>query len=68
MRKPRILIVEDEESTAQEPYPNYGEGDDDETILGQDIVNSCIEKSAQARGQQTNVSFFAFQILAECIS
>ena len=53
-------VVEDEESTAQEPYPNYGEGDDDETILVQDIVNSCIEKSAQARGQQTNVSFFAF--------
>lgn len=53
-------VVEDEESTAQEPYPNYGEGDDNETILGQDIVNSCIEKSAQARGQQTNVSFFAF--------
>lgn len=53
-------VVEDEESSAQEPYPNYGEGDDDETILGQDIVNSCIEKSAQARGQQTNVSFFAF--------
>lgn len=53
-------VVEDEEITAQEPYPNYGEGDDDETILGQDIVNSYIEKSAQARGQQTNVSFFAF--------
>lgn len=53
-------VVEDEENTAKEPYPNYGEGDDDETILGQDIVNSCIEKSAQARGQQTNVSFFAF--------
>lgn len=53
-------VVEDEENTAQEPYPNYGEGDDDETILEQDIVNSCIEKSAQARGQQTNVSFFAF--------
>ncbi|EDM42834.1 DEAD/DEAH box helicase [unidentified eubacterium SCB49] len=53
-------VVEDEESTAQEPYPNYGEGNDDETILGQDIVNSCIEKSALARGQQTNVSFFAF--------
>lgn len=53
-------FVEDEENTAKEPYPNYGEGDDDETILGQDIVNSCIEKSAQARGQQTNVSFFAF--------
>lgn len=53
-------VIEDEESTAEEPYPNYGEGDDDETILGQDIVNSCIEKSAQARGKQTNVSFFAF--------
>lgn len=53
-------VVEEDENTANEPYPNYGEGDDDETILGQDIVNSCIEKSAQARGQQTNVSFFAF--------
>jgi type I restriction enzyme R subunit len=53
-------VIEDEESTAEEPYPKYGEGDDDETILGQDIVNSCIEKSAQARGKQTNVSFFAF--------
>ncbi len=53
-------VVEDKENTVQEPYPNYGEGNDDETILGQDIVNSCIEKSAQARGQQTNVSFFAF--------
>ena len=53
-------VVENEENTIQEPYPNYGEGDDDETILGQDIVNSCIEKSAQARGRQTNVSFFAF--------
>lgn len=53
-------VVENDENTAQEPYPTYGEGDDDETILGQDIVNSCIEKSAQARGQQTNVSFFAF--------
>lgn len=55
-----VLGVVDEESIASEPYPNYGEGDDSETILGQDLVNSCIEKSAQARGQQSNVSFFAF--------
>ncbi len=53
-------VLEDEENKVEEPYPNYGEGDDDETILGQDIVNSCIEKSAQARGKQNNVSFFAF--------
>ncbi len=55
-----VLGVVEDENVVKEPYPAYGEGDDDESILGQDIVNSCIEKSAQARGQQTNVSFFAF--------
>jgi type I restriction enzyme R subunit len=53
-------VLEEDEDTVEEPYPNYGEGNDEESILGQDLVNSCIEKSAQARGQQTNVSFFAF--------
>ena len=55
-----VLGVYEEEDTINEPFPKYGEGDDDESILGQDIVNSYIEKSAQARGQQNNVSFFAF--------
>ena len=44
--------------TAQETYLEPDE--DNESILGQDIVNSCIEKSALARGKQANISFFAF--------
>lgn len=56
-------IVEDQPespSHASEPYPKYGEGDDNETVLSQDLVNAYIEKSAAARGRQANVSFFAF--------
>lgn len=52
-------VIEEDENKVNEHYPKYGEGDD-ESILEQDIINSCIEKSAQARGKQTNVSFFAF--------
>ena len=47
-------------SNASEPYPDYGEGDDNESVLSQDLVNTYIEKSAAARGRQPNVSFFAF--------
>jgi type I restriction enzyme R subunit len=43
-----------------EPYPSYGEGDADESVLSQDLVNAYIEKSAEARGRQAHVSFFAF--------
>jgi len=43
-----------------EPYPKYGEGDDTEPVESQDVVNHYIEKSAAARGQQSNLSFFAF--------
>lgn len=56
-------VVEDQKENAAdaaEPYPKYGEGDDDETVLSQDLVNAYIEKSAAARGRQANVSFFAF--------
>jgi len=54
------VIEEEEESVAKEPYPKYGEGNDDESILEQDMLNTYIEKSAKARGKQSNVSFFAF--------
>lgn len=56
-------VVEDQPentSNASEPYPAYGEGDDNEIVLSQDLVNAYIEKSAAARGRQANVSFFAF--------
>ncbi|GMT46899.1 MAG: type I restriction endonuclease subunit R [bacterium] len=44
----------------REPYPKYGEGDDTEPVESQDLVNHYIEKSAASRGQQANLSFFAF--------
>ncbi|WP_338813280.1 DEAD/DEAH box helicase family protein [Bernardetia sp. Wsw4-3y2] len=49
-----VLGVVDNDAT-QEAYL-----ESDEDILGQDIVNSCIEKSALSRGRQANISFFAF--------
>jgi len=54
------VIEEEEEDAMQEPYPKYGEGNGEESILGQDLLVKHIEKSAKARGQQSNVSFFAF--------
>ncbi len=46
-------------ATVQEPYPKYGEGDD--MLEGAEaLVNQAIERSAAARGQQSNLSFFAF--------
>ena len=55
----------DHESTkdvweVREHYPKYGEGDDTEPVESQDLVNHYIEKSAAARGRQSNLSFFAF--------
>lgn len=55
-----VIKAEEKQSQTQEPYPKYGEGNDDEVVLDQDMVNTYIEKSAKARGQQSNVSFFAF--------
>jgi type I restriction enzyme R subunit len=46
-------------SNVNEPYPKYGEGDE-ETVDSQDLVNQYVELSAAARGQQSNLSFFAF--------
>ena len=42
-----------------EPYPKYGEGDGD-VIGSEELVIHAIEHSAKARGQQNNLSFFAF--------
>ncbi len=45
--------------TVEEPYPNYGD-DDGEVENSQELINRYIERSAAARGQQSNLSFFAF--------
>ena len=45
---------------AQEPYPGYGEEEEDEGIDSQDMVTDYIEQSAASRGPQSNLSFFAF--------
>ena len=43
----------------KEPFPKYGE-DDGEIVDSQELINRYIERSAAARGQQSNLSFFAF--------
>ena len=43
----------------EEPYPTY-ENDDGEMDYPQELINYYIERSAAARGQQGNLSFFAF--------
>jgi len=48
-----------DKSNLKEPYPKYGEGDD-EIVGSEELVNHYIERSAAARGQQSNLSFFAF--------
>ncbi len=45
--------------TVNEPYPTY-ENDDGEVVFSQELINHYIERSAAARGQQANLSFFAF--------
>ena len=47
-------------SELQEPHPEYGEGDEDEGVDAQDMVSDYIEQSADSRGPQSNLSFFAF--------
>ena len=42
-----------------EPYPTYGD-DDGEVIESQEFINHYIERSAAARGKQSNLSLFAF--------
>ena len=43
----------------REPFPKYGE-DDGEIVDSQELINHYIERSAAARGQRSNLSFFAF--------
>lgn len=47
------------EPEIQEPYPNY-DNDDGEVVDAQELVNLYVERSAAARGRQSNLSFFAF--------
>ena len=43
----------------KEPFPKYGE-DDGEIVDSQELINHYVESSAASRGQQPNLSFFAF--------
>jgi type I restriction enzyme, R subunit len=45
--------------SVKEPFPKYGE-DDGEIVDAQELINHYVEQSAAARGQQSNLSFFAF--------
>ncbi len=47
------------ESEVKEPYPEY-DNDDGEVVDVQELVNRYVERSAAARGRQSNLSFFAF--------
>lgn len=47
------------EPEIQEPYPEY-DNDDGEVVDAQELVNLYVERSAAARGRQSNLSFFAF--------
>jgi len=50
---------DDAASTIKEPYPEY-DNDDGEVVDAQELVNHYVERSATARGRQSNLSFFAF--------
>ncbi len=54
-----VLANKDGLLEIKEPYPKYGEGDD-EIVGSEELVSHAIERSAAARGQQSNLSFFAF--------
>lgn len=45
--------------SVKEPFPKFGE-DDGEIVDSQELINHYVERSAVARGQQSNLSFFAF--------
>jgi len=47
------------EPEIKEPYPEY-DNDDGEVVDAQELVNQYVERSAAARGRQSNLSFFAF--------
>ena len=50
---------EDDKLCVREPFPKYGE-DDGEIVDSQEFINQYVERSASSRGQQANLSFFAF--------
>ena len=50
---------EAEPLSVKEPFPKYGEGDE-EVVDAQELINHYVEQSAAARGRQSNLSFFAF--------
>ena len=52
-----VLAAGDPE--VNEPYPEY-DNDDGEVVDAQELVNHYVERSAAARGRQSNLSFFAF--------
>lgn len=47
-----------DEHCVKEPFPKWGE--DDDTFDSQELINAYVERSAAARGRQSNLSFFAF--------
>lgn len=59
-KKMKQVLGGTDASSVEEPYPKYGEGDDEDVLDSQDLINGYVEKSAAARGQQSNLSFFAF--------
>ncbi|PPK76641.1 type I restriction enzyme R subunit [Methylobacter tundripaludum] len=50
---------DDASPEVNEPYPEY-DNDDGEVVDAQELVNQYVERSAAARGRQSNLSFFAF--------
>ncbi len=51
--------IDDAAPEVNEPYPEY-DNDDGEVVDAQELVNYYVERSAAARGRQSNLSFFAF--------
>ena len=65
---PESQQEEHETGEATALYPGHGEGEDTEPIESQDLVNHYIEQSVAARGQQSNLSFFAFTVTEDLAS
>ena len=54
-----VQTYDDGSLELSEPYPKWGE-DDGEIVDAQELINHYVERSAAARGRQSNLSFFAF--------
>lgn len=59
LSSPEISSNKVEPLSVKEPFPKYGE-DDGEIEGPQELINYYVERSAEARGRQSNLSFFAF--------